>query len=227
MRRARGFTLIELVVVVAVVGILAGLAAVGFRSATRNASLAKAAYGVAVRLGGLRAQALSTGRDHLFVFVDAPDGDASGCSWRDSDPCARWIILSAPADGWTLTGFDPDAPAGSGGTEARIEETELMPRGVHLDTDTPEASLPPVPEPFSAVVARDADLQTTLSTRLVFAIRFRANGTVAAEAAAGGTPAKAGYAFVLGTDVGGTTGADRRALLVSFPTGIVKTYSNF
>jgi prepilin-type N-terminal cleavage/methylation domain-containing protein len=215
MRRARGFTLIEMVIVLAVVGILATIAAVMIRYGSRNANLSSATYDFVMRLGGLRATAMSEGKDYLVVFADAPSSDATNCGLFASDRCARYFVLANPTAAWSLASFNPATPA----TNAEIVRTETFPKGVHLDL----ASTFTAPAPFSALAVHDSDLKAACgSSQTCFAIRFTRLGSVEPEYAGTTRPAKVGYGFVLGTDLSGG-GGDRRGVAVAFPSGIVKT----
>jgi prepilin-type N-terminal cleavage/methylation domain-containing protein len=222
MRRARGFTLVEIAIVLVVVGILATAAAVSFRAGSRNANLSSATYELAMRIAGLRPAAIAEGRDRLLVFVDAPGGDASGCTGGDSSPCTRFFVLSNPSPGWSLATFNPATPVGSGTATADLVQSAALPRGVNLDF---RSGRPTIPAPFDGIVYDDADLVGTCGGRSCFAVRFTARGEVLPEYAGATRPTKAGHAFVLGTRLDADPGLERRALLVSFPAGITKTYA--
>jgi prepilin-type N-terminal cleavage/methylation domain-containing protein len=220
MRRDHGFTLIEMVIVVAMVGILAAIGVVTFRAASRNADLSSATYDLAIRLTGLRMRALSEGSDQLFVFVDAPGSDAQYCSPSNSTRCARYFVLSSPAPDWSITTFQASDPTTGG--KAQYVDMQLLPKGAHLDIVTTPPSIPP---PFDGVSIHDPDLLTQCGGNWCFALRFTSRGEVRPEYASGSTP-KSGYAFVLGSDLTSDTasnGADRRLVVVAFPGGIVKT----
>jgi prepilin-type N-terminal cleavage/methylation domain-containing protein len=219
MRRPRGFTLIEIVIVLSVVAIVAAAGVMAYTSATRNAQLAGATHELAVRLTGLKARALSEGRDLLLVFADAPGGDASRCSGTTSATCSRYYILRDPAATWLLSDFDPASPTDD--VEAILEE-QLLPRGAHLAfAVTPPAIAPP----FNTIAVHDSDLTAVCAGgRACFALRFTARGDVRAEFAAGAPMAKPGYAFLLASELE-TAAAARRGVLVSFPSGIVRSFA--
>lgn len=217
MSSRRGFTLIELVVVSAVVLILAYASYSSFRAARRNASVSSASWEVALRLQGLRAQALAEQRDLLAVVVDAPANDASDCRFTNEAGCARVFVLAEP-DGWTLDGFDPASP----GNKATFVDSFSLPPNVrfHLPAtgDHPGA-------PFDNVAVLDGDLTDTCpGDRRCFAIRFGRRGVVAGEFAGTTTPVlKPGYAIAFGSEMTEQTGAaEKKGFLVSFPTGIVR-----
>ncbi|MBI3185181.1 MAG: prepilin-type N-terminal cleavage/methylation domain-containing protein [Myxococcales bacterium] len=68
--RPRGFTLIEMMVTVAILGILVGLAAFALGAATRSAKLSGARFDVVNFLGQARATAVSRGHDVYVVFTN-------------------------------------------------------------------------------------------------------------------------------------------------------------
>jgi prepilin-type N-terminal cleavage/methylation domain-containing protein len=219
MRRSRGFTLIEIVIVLSVAAVLAVAGMVGYRAATRNAKLSGAANELAVRMAGLKFRAMSEGADVLLVFADAPGGDASGCGMGSSAACARYFVLQRPDPAWALADFDPDDPTAG----AELVTEQLFPRGAHLTF--PDVA-PIMDAPFSGVMLHDDELTGTCAgDRRCFAIRYTARGDVRPEFASGTPYPKAGYAFVLGGDPATASGADeRRGLLVSFPAGILRTF---
>jgi prepilin-type N-terminal cleavage/methylation domain-containing protein len=220
MRAHRGFTLIEIVIVLLVASVLATAGMVGYRASQRNAKLSGAANQLAVRMAGLKYEAISAGTDHLLVFADAPGGDSSDCGVTNSSACARYFVLERPAAGWTLAAFDASAPA----TGAELVLEELLPRGAHLDVG---GAAPPMAPPFGAVAVHDADLTATCAgDRKCFAVRYTARGDVRAEPPAGGlAPGEAGYAFVISGDASVQGANEKRGLMVTFPAGILRTFA--
>jgi len=73
-RRSAGFTAIEIMIVVAIIGIFAALAIPSWRAYQTNLQLKAAARTVANAFSYARSRALSTGNRHVVVFaVDADD----------------------------------------------------------------------------------------------------------------------------------------------------------
>jgi type IV fimbrial biogenesis protein FimT len=81
---ARGFTLLELCVGLALVALLAGMAAPSFRHALRNAAVRAAAHELMTGLQQARATAILESRPGVLCLSDA----AGNC--RDSDSAAFW-----------------------------------------------------------------------------------------------------------------------------------------
>ncbi len=222
-RDTRGFTLLEMMIVVAIVGVLAALGYGLARAATRNVYLAQAASELALRATGLRSVALGDGKDYLLVVVDAPGNDASGCTWLNTSGCARYFVLYSPQAGWSLNAFDPATP----GAAASVADIFYLPRGARFYVAGSYASPPP---PFANVTAFDARFYGTCAggrSQKCLAIHYSMSGRVYAEQPAGGSPPTApGLAFVLASDAElEGNGGDHRGVLVGFPTGVVKTWA--
>ncbi len=218
MRRARGFTVIELAVTLAIITILAAVAWSLSEAGLRNANLSSGSYDLALRLSGLRATAMSEGTDYVFVLVDAPSNNGTTCNASPAQCVTVWILKS-PNSSWSLSSFNPGTP----GANANVVDFVTMPRGVHFELG---AATPP-PVPFNSVPVFDAQMRASCGGRTCIAIRFGATGLVSGEkASAGATPNSVGAAFVLGTDLNALTrAADRRGVMVSFPTAIVRSYA--
>jgi len=218
-QRPRGFTLIEVAVVLAIITVLAVAAYTISRAQARNVQLSQAAGELQLRAAGLRSKALSDGQDHLLVVVDAPNNDASQCGWSHSAGCARYFILYSPLATWTLGGFDPANP----GANASVSEIGYLPRGARLYR---AASYHAPPAPFDNVVVFDSRFYGTCANGAsCLAFRFTMSGSVHAEQPAGGTQTAAGLAFVLASDAElEGAGGDHRGVAVGFPSGIVKAW---
>jgi prepilin-type N-terminal cleavage/methylation domain-containing protein len=227
MTRTRGFTLIELMIVVAIAGVLATLAYSYIRAGSRNATVGQAVSELQMRVDQLQFQALAEQTEHVLVIVDVRGNDASQCGTILSSGCAKVFDLRAPTVGWRLNAFDASSPGANVDT---VVDQDLL--GVSLKFWLPgsAASLPP---PFNAFAATfktfDPDLTASCpGSRRCIGYRFKANGQVLPEPPDPASPpssAKNGHAFVLGSDLSGSTpGADQRGVLVATPSGIVRTF---
>ncbi len=217
MRRQRGFTLIEMALVIALVAIVAVAGYVTMRAARRNAAVGGISFELVVQLQGLRTKALAEQRDHLAVLHA---GDGGGCSLVRRAGCVRLFVLAAPQPAWTLGAFDPAVP---GNQTGELVDTLVFPQGVLLD---PAAAGMTGRPPFGNVRAWDADLTGACAGFRCVAVRFAADGAVRGEKPDGARVTKAGHILALQTDLQAETrGAERRAVLVSFPSGIVKSYT--
>lgn len=220
--RARGFTLIELATVVAIIGVLATVAIGISRYAQRNASLGSATHEFIQRLRGLRSTAMVENRDYAFVFADSATGAARkgmDCGFFSSNTCARWWVLRVPAT-WTIGNFSPTNISNGG---AEFVDSGVMPTGIYVDntlTFTP-------PAPFGNTVLGDPDITTNCSgAGICFAIRFQSTGTVSPVYSGAATPTRAAFAFGLASGFSTPGNAlDSRVVLVSFPSGIVKVFT--
>ncbi|GAO02299.1 prepilin-type N-terminal cleavage/methylation domain-containing protein [Anaeromyxobacter sp. PSR-1] len=209
-RNPRGFTLLELVIVVAVVAILAAVAGSRFVAAQRNASSASAAFDLGMRLQALKTEALNEQQDVLAVLVNADDLTGSGCGLLAQASCVRLFILKRPEAGWTLAGFDPASPA----TAAQVEDVVTLPRWQAFDLGQAGTSSE---APFEQVKVFDPSVAA--GGRV--AIRFGADGEVRPVYAGASRPRLSGVAVAITTSAELNAG-QRRRLVVSFPTGIVK-----
>jgi prepilin-type N-terminal cleavage/methylation domain-containing protein len=221
MRRQRGFTLIEMALVIGLVAIVAALAVTAGRAARRNAAVGGASFELVSALGGLKAKALSEQRDHLAVLLA---GDGGDCGLLRPEGCVRLFVLAAPTTDWALEDFDPESPGENLDADAgELVDRVALPNGLSLHGAAAGMAGKP---PFANVEAWDGDLDATCGSVRCVAFRFRASGEVWGETPDGIFLRKPGHIVALATDLEGQThAAERRAVLVSFPSGIVKSYA--
>lgn len=119
MNTQRGLSLIELLVVVALVAALAGLGAMAMSRALPGRELRDAAREVAAELRFTRAQAIATGRPQSFV-IDVQShawrsvGDRQGTLPADIELLATAARQEQPARGQAAIKFFPEGAATGG-----------------------------------------------------------------------------------------------------------------
>lgn len=210
----RGFTLLEVVVVMAIAALLAGLVVSYGKSARQASTFASTAWDLALRMSSLSARAMSANKDHVLVVVDAEDPEACRTNERK---CGKALVFSSPTAAFAISGFATEPPY----VNASFEEELRLPRNSQLDL----ASTWRPPAPFASVTAMDSEIMATCANgKRCFAIRYRLDGEV--EPVIPTPPlsaARAGFAVVLKPVFSESGAEQRRAIFVSFPTGIVKT----
>ena len=119
MKRARGLSLIELLLVIALIGAATGLAAMALTSGLPGQQLRNGARQVAAELRFTRAQAIASGQAKVFQ-IDAGNREwsAAGRHKGQLPPeiavVATTARLEQPADGVAVVRFFPDGSATGG-----------------------------------------------------------------------------------------------------------------
>jgi prepilin-type N-terminal cleavage/methylation domain-containing protein len=107
LRRTAAFTLIEVMIVVAVIGAFVGIAAFAMRDAFGNSAAKSGARSVADLLMLARTEAIRTGDNHVVFFeMDAQDNPLTG---PNGSGAVALLIRDADADGRVDTGEAVDA----------------------------------------------------------------------------------------------------------------------
>jgi len=220
----RGFTLIELVIDVAVIGLLAAVGAIIARNGTKNANVGASAYDLATRLQGIRAQALGDGVDYYVVVLDAQGNDPTTCGWLNRAHCVQYLLLkNVVTASFSLATFDPNATLGI--SNAEIVERRDLPRPIRFMPHS--GQIPYTRPPFTGLNLFDTNvMQTCANSRDCFMLRFDRNGDVYPVSASSGVATitgETGFAVVLGNDLPQGQG-DQKGVLVSFPAGIVRSF---
>lgn len=212
----RGFTLIEMAVTVAIVGVLAALAAVGMQRFKPRAGLASSAVQLTALLNAARQNALSTGNDTVVMFFTQfgnPLGGTGRVILYEDQMFNFFSGAASPNFGNVLT--SPASPIAPNSSSDAFETLDL-PRGMSFGFGG--VATPTLAAPYDLITAGSCSFcSSTGNGAVVFDSRGRArfySANGAPLAIAGGTVA------LQGSDVAGY-----RLVVITSTTGSVKAFN--
>ncbi len=214
-RGSRGFTMVEVVVTVAIVGVLASLAAIGMDRYKPRANLSSTAAQLHALMRGARQNALATGRDTVVMFFPQFQNPLGGTGRVVIYEDGAGTFFSAGAAP-NFEAYDPaKAPAGE---RADVLEKLDLPRGITVGVGG--LPVPALSPPYDRIAAGACTFCGALADgrgAVVFSPRgrayfFGANGSPASVA--GGSVALTGYPVIEGY----------RLLVISAGAGGIRAY---
>lgn len=173
----RGFTLIEMAVVVAIVGVLAALAITSFERSKPRANLATTSTELHALIRNARLNALATGTATIVAFFPEYQNRRGGVGRVVvlEDPAGTFFVSTAAPN---FSSYDPATEVGTAEILARLD----FPRGVVL-ASAPGAPAA-FPAPFDRITVGDCTFCAT-SGDARGAIRFDGRGKATFFSAAG------------------------------------------
>jgi type IV fimbrial biogenesis protein FimT len=128
--RNRGFTIFELMITIAVAGVLAAVAIPNMRDFIRNGRLTSATNDLLRSMQIARSEAIKRQRNVVVCATDSPSAEVPACSY---DTFRGWIVFQDSNANWSLDGDDPGTPDDEG--EAIIERHDLLDDSLTVLTD--------------------------------------------------------------------------------------------
>lgn len=229
-RRSPGFTLVEACIVLAIIGIMGGLAITGLTSVKQRDALSVAPRQLMAALETAKNQALATGREVIVVIIgNGGIADAPRCAPGDATRghCVRYFVLedlvgtgSTRFDDTALSAFDPADPESLGD---RLLEQELLPAGIYIGRHPGYA--PPTLDPRSPVHAglpmdSDCSFCATGSPPRGF-VRFAPDGIVQLGSPPSSGTAAIGGTIFLNVSAAGSPHPDTRMISILQPSGFI------
>ena len=220
-RQAAGFTLIELMVVVAIIAIVATLAAVSLQRARPRANLAGAAVDLQALLHGARQQALASGWNvAVMIFPGySPENDVVGrvIVYQDAE-----ATLFDPTAAVNFDAYDPAVLAS--GPSSEIVSTLDLPPAVRVGPAVGMGATAKLVAPWASVpVNLDCTFCDGAGAARRGAVVFDPNGRASFYSKAGVALAVDGGSVSLQVP---SLGAEVRTLAVGASTGAVTSFDN-
>ena len=211
LRAQKGFTLIELMIVVAIIAVLAGMMISLMPNATRRARLNGSTMDVMTQLMAARQQAQARGRDVVVAIVQGANVAQCVGGMADTN-CVRYVVFEdtdSTFSNTTVATFDPASPSADGGL--KVIEQGTLDRFVAMGLGDLTYTAPAAP--YASLPAPDAGGCSFCAVAGRGYVRFTADGTAFVE-----TPASAAGATLFFT-TGGQK--ETRGIAVTMPTGQV------
>jgi prepilin-type N-terminal cleavage/methylation domain-containing protein len=221
-RPARGFTLLEIMVVVAIVGVITYLAVASWRALHARTALSDAAMEIQSTLRQARQEALANGRDTAVLFypqqVTGYGARGRVISVLDGD---GGFMDGTNAAGWTFCVYDPVKQ--TSGPHSKILNTQELPRGV---TFGPPTAAIGVDFPFTNVPLPTATGCTFCGAGLVSgAIRFDMRGQATFYSTCGAAlNAPNGASIALNSTADASASIRGSSIIMVLPSGLVRSY---
>ncbi len=225
-KRARGFTIVELVTVIAIVGIVAALAWSNFSRQKPRANLMGAAVELESLLRNARQNAITRGIDTIvLVFPNAasPTANSVGGVGRfiTVEDGAHTFFTGTPTN---LSRFDPaiaDGGTGFGAAVGALIGTFDLPAGITVGIGSTVQDLSATP--YAGITVSDCSFCTGSGTSRRGAIAFDARGRARFYSPDANTPLAAQGASLA---IQGTDAIGYRLLVITPATGGVRLFTN-
>jgi prepilin-type N-terminal cleavage/methylation domain-containing protein len=174
--QSRGFTLLEVVIVVAIIGIVAALAASSFTRQRPRSNLSNAASELQSIIHNARMTALATGHDVDVLVFPTSSGVTGSIGRVIVYEDGNFDFFSATAT-VKFTGYDPTVL--KYGTRSQVVTTFDLPNGIVFGPDGGRGASAPLPAPLDGVDVTKACTFCDAGSPPRGAIRFDSRGRAA------------------------------------------------